>query len=121
MEALAARNADHPAPGNIATEASDSLHTGMGSERAQLFRVLAEVGDYAMTLLRTPASFSVELRGDLRFQSGETCEDGPPPGFHSGPRQAERDRQFCIRWSFQCRPEHVLMRSPHPQHGFPAL
>jgi hypothetical protein len=52
--------------------------------------VLAKVGEYTMTLLRTSASISVELRGDLRFQLSETYEDGPPPGFLSGHRQERR-------------------------------
>ena len=96
-EALAARNAEfHPAPGNC--HGSVKLHPHRHWDRkAATLLVLAEVSEYAMTLLRTSASLSVELRGDLRFQPGETCEDGPPPGFHGGHRQVERDRQFCIR------------------------
>jgi len=89
-------------------EALGSIPTGIGSERAQLFRVLAEVGEYAMTLLWTSASLAVELRGDRRFQPGEACEDGPPAGFHSGHRQVQRDCQVRIR------PQQLLIRSAQP-------
>ena len=55
-------------------EALGSIPTGIGSERAQLFRVLAEVGEYAMTLLWTSASLAVELRGDRRFQPAKRAK-----------------------------------------------
>jgi hypothetical protein len=43
----------------LATVLSNSVPAGFASERAQLYRVLAQVSEYTMTLLRTSVTLSV--------------------------------------------------------------